>query len=129
MAAITWRCSLKALSWINFMFGLWLIVAAFALPARTGSVVAAESVAGIAVVVLTYASAVGRPRPGLSWSVAMVGLWIVVVNWGMVTPLKLNAMLVGLVVLGLGTANAIYCHSPARRSSVPRSLRMKDVTR
>jgi len=105
---------LKALSWINFILGLWLIVAAFTLPARTASVVAAESVAGIAVVVLTYASAVGRPRPGISWSIAMVGLWIVVVDWGMVTPSKLNAMLVGVLVLGLGAANAIYCHSPAR---------------
>jgi len=119
MAAINWRCSLKALSWINFILGLWLIVAAFALPSRTGSVVAAESAAGIAVVVLTYAAAVGRPRAGISWSVAIVGLWIVVVNWGMVTPSKLNAMLVGLLVLGLGTANAIYCHSPAGLTSKP----------
>ena len=105
---------MKALSWINFLLGLWLIVAAFALPVRTGSVMAAESVAGIVVVVLAYASAVGRPRPVISWSVAIAGLWIVVVSWGVVTPSKLNAMLVGLLVLGLGTANAIYCHLPAR---------------
>ena len=111
--------SVKALSWINVVLGLWLIVAAFALPVRTGSVMAAESVAGIVVVVLAYASAVGRPRPGISWSVAIAGLWIVVVNWGMVTPSKLNAMLVGLLVLRLGTADAIYCQSP----------RMKDIAR
>ena len=104
---------MKVLSWINFLLGLWLIVAAFAIPVRTGSVMAAESIAGIVVVVLAYASAVGRPRPGISWSVAIAGLWIVV-NSGMVTPSKLNAMLVGLLVFGLGTANAIYCHLPAR---------------
>ena len=75
---------MKVLSWINFLLGLWLIVAAFAIPVRTGSVMAAESIAGIVVVVLAYASAVGRPRPGISWSVAIAGLWIVVVRWGVV---------------------------------------------
>ena len=108
---------MKSLSWINVLLGLWLIVAAFALPVRTESVMAVESVAGIVVIVLAYASAVGRPRPGISWSVAIAGLWILVVNWGMVTPSKLNAMLVGLLVLGLGTANAIYSHVPTRTDS------------
>ena len=105
---------MKVLSWINFLLGLWLIVAAFALPVRTGPVMAEESVAGIVVVVLAYASAVGRPRRGISWSVAIAGLWILIVNYGAVTPSKVNAMLVGLLVLGLGTANAVYCHLPAR---------------
>jgi hypothetical protein len=108
---------LKTLSWINFVLGLWLIVAAFVLPGRTGPVMAEESVAGIAVVVLAYVSAVGRPRSGISWSVAAAGLWIVIVNYGMVTPSKVNAMLVGLLVLGLGTANALYSHVPARTGS------------
>ena len=45
---------MKVLSWLNFLLGLWLIVAAFALPVRTGSAMAAESVAGIVVVVLAY---------------------------------------------------------------------------
>jgi hypothetical protein len=35
----------------------------------------------------------------------------------MVTPSKVNAMLVGLLVLGLGTANALYSHVPARTGS------------
>jgi hypothetical protein len=106
----------KALSWINFVLGLWLIVAAFALPVRTGPVMAEEAVPGIAVVVLAYASAVGRPRQGISWSVAIAGLWILVVNSGTLTPSKANAMLVGLLVFGLGAANAIYCHHLPRRT-------------
>lgn len=105
---------MKALSWINFILGLWLLVAAFVLPGRTGPVMAEESAAGITVAVLAYAAAVGRPRAGISWSVALAGLWILIVNYAMVTPSKVNAMLVGLLVLALGTANAIYCHRPAR---------------
>jgi hypothetical protein len=108
------RCSVKALSWINLVLGLWLIVGAFVLPVRTGPGMAEESAAGITVVVLAYAAAVGRPRAGISWSVAIAGLWILVVNLGMATPSNVNAMVVGLLVIGLGTANAVYCHRPAR---------------
>jgi len=104
----------KTLSWINLALGLWLIVAAFTLPVRTGPAMVEESVAGILVVVLAYTSAVGHPRPGTSWSVAIAGLWILVVNYGGATPSRLNAMLVGLLVLSLGTANAIYWHLPGR---------------
>jgi len=75
---------------------------------------AEEGAAGIAVVVLAYAAAVGRPTAGISWSVAIAGLWILVVNYGTVTPSNVNAMVVGLLVLGLGAANAIYCHRPMR---------------
>lgn len=105
---------MKSLSWINFFLGLWLIVAAFALPVRTGPVTAEESVAGIVVVVLAYASAVGLARAGISWTVALAGLWILVVNYGGVTPSRVNAILVGFLVLALGTANAIYWHLPPK---------------
>ena len=68
----------------------------------------------VVVAVLAYAAAVGRPRAGISWSVAVAGLWILVVNYGMVSPSNVNAMLVGLIVFGLGTVNAVYCHRPTR---------------
>jgi hypothetical protein len=105
---------LKALSWINFSLGLWLLVAAFILPGRTGPVMAEESVAGIAVMVLAYTAAVSHPSVGVSWSVAIAGLWILIVNYAMVTPSNTNALIVGVLVVGLGTANAIVCHLPGR---------------
>ena len=111
---IGWRCRVRTLSWINVGLGLWLIVSAFVLPVRTGPVMAEESVAGIVVVMLAYAAAIGRPRPGISWSVVIAGVWILVVNSGMVTPSNVNAMLVGLLVVGIGTANALYLRVPAR---------------
>jgi hypothetical protein len=63
---------MKALSWLNFLLGVWLTIAAFALSANTGSVMAA----------------------------------------GAHTAATLNATIVGLVVLVLGSANAIYRHTP-----------------
>jgi len=105
---------MKVLSWINFLLGVWLTIAAFVLPTRTGPVMASEGVAGIMIAVLAYASAVGRPNAGVSWSVAIAGLWTVIVSYGVRTTATSNAAVVGLVVLLLGTANAIYRHTPKR---------------
>jgi hypothetical protein len=105
---------MKALSWLNFLLGVWLTIAAFALSAGTGSVMAAEGVAGVVISVLAYASAVGRPNAAISWSVAVAGLWTLIVNYGAHTAATLNATIVGLVVLVLGSANAIHRHTPKR---------------
>ena len=105
---------MKVLSWINFLLGVWLTIAAFALSARTGPVMASEGAAGIMISVLAYASAVGRPNAGISWSVAVAGLWTLIVSYGAHTPATSNAAIVGLVVLVLGSGNAIYRHTPKR---------------
>jgi hypothetical protein len=105
---------MKALSWLNFLLGVWLTIAAFALSAKTGSVMAAEGAAGVVISVLAYASAVARPNAAVSWSVAVAGLWTLVVNYGGHTTSALNATIVGLAVLVLGSANAIYRHTPKR---------------
>jgi len=97
---------MKALSWLNFLLGVWLTIAAFALSAKTGSVMAAEGVGGVVISVLAYASAVSRPNAAVSWSVAVAG------NYGAHTAATLNATIVGLAVLVLGSANAIYRHTP-----------------
>ena len=105
---------MKALSWINFLLGVWLTIAAFALPAQTGSTMAAEGAAGVIICVLAYASAVARPNAGISWSVAAAGLWTLIVNYGAHTAATSNAMIVGLLVIVLGSVNAIYRHTPKR---------------
>ena len=106
---------MKALSWINVSLGVWLMVTAFALSAGDGPIMAQESVAGIMIAVLAYASAVGPPSPGISWSVAIAGLWTVIVNYGVLTPPRLNATIVGAIVILLGAGNAIH------RQLVPRT--------
>jgi len=105
---------MKVLSWINFLLGVWLTIAAFALAPKTGPVMAAEGAAGIMISVLAYASAVGRPNAGISWSVAVAGLWTLIVSYGLHTTATSNATIVGLVVLVLGAVNAIYRHTPKR---------------
>jgi hypothetical protein len=105
---------MKSLSWINLILGVWLIVSAIVLSAGNAAITAEESVAGIMIAVLAYASSVGRPAPGVSWSVAIAGLWTVIVNYGVLTSPRLNATIVGALVVVLGTANAIYRQSSER---------------
>jgi hypothetical protein len=53
----------KALSWINFILGLWLIVAGFTLSTGVGAIMAEEIVLGIIIAVLAFGSiAGGRAR-------------------------------------------------------------------
>jgi hypothetical protein len=99
---------MRTLSWINVVLGVWLIVAAMTLSTSSETVRTEESVAGVLIAVLAYASAVTPPKAAVSWAVAMAGVWTVLVNSGPFTVPKLNAMIVGVIVLVLGVANGIY---------------------
>src|SRR5215813_10805325 len=110
---------MKTLSWLNWALGVWLLAATFLLSTRSELVRAEDAVAGIAIAVLAYTSAVARPMPGLSWSVAIAGLWTVIVNTGAMTmPMpRWNGVIVGAVVASLGAANAVYRSTHADRLS------------
>jgi hypothetical protein len=101
---------MKAFSWINFILGLWLIVAGFVLSATARPVMTEEIVLGIIIAGLAFASAM-RPVPIFSWLLAIAGLWTLVapmvINYG-VRPSRGNDIIVGIIVLALGVANAVY---------------------
>jgi len=99
---------MKTLSWTNWALGVWLIAATFLISTRSELVRAEEAVAGTAIAVLAFTSAVARPTPGLSWSVAAAGLWTVIVSSGAMTTPRLNGVIVGSLVAALGAANALY---------------------
>ena len=105
---------MKALSWINVALGLWLIAAAFVFPAGTERVIAAETVGGVLIAVLAYASAVGPPSAAVSWSVCLAGLWLLLINVGAQPTRRWNAMIVGILVVILGAVNGIHRHHGVR---------------
>jgi hypothetical protein len=102
---------MKAFSWINFVLGLWLIVAAFALSSTARPVMTEEIILGVIIACLAAASAV-RPSPILSWLVAIAGLWTLVapmvMNYGTLRASRGNDLIVGIVVLALGVVSAVY---------------------
>ena len=101
---------MKLLSWINVALGLWLLAAAVAF-STGGRMLAGESVAGVVIMVLAYASAVDRPRPGISWGVAFAGLWALILDYAVRTDPRAHSLMVGCLVIVVGTVNAVYRHS------------------
>jgi hypothetical protein len=106
---------MKPLSWINFIAGVWLIVAGFALSAGVRPIMTEEIVMGIVIAVLAF-SALSRPNAGLSWIVVLAGLWTVIapaaINYMGHNTSRSNDIAVGLIVLVLGVVNAIYRQAP-----------------
>jgi hypothetical protein len=106
---------MKVLSWINFILGLWLIVAAFALTPAVGPIMAEEIVMGIVIACLAAASA-ARPMAATSWLIALAGLWTLiaptVLGYGNAGASRGDDIVVGIIVMVLGIVNAVYRHSP-----------------
>jgi di/tricarboxylate transporter len=105
--------SMKVLSWINVLPGLWLLVAAIAFSSGSGPL-AGEGVAAVLIIVLACASAVARPHPGISWGVALTGLWAMLVDYALHADPRSHAALVGCAVVVLGAVNAAYRQSRIR---------------
>jgi len=108
---------MKALSWTNFILGLWLIVAGFVLSTAARPVMSEEIILGIIIAVLAAISA-GRQAAGVSWVVALAGLWTLiapaVINYGGLAASRTNDVTVGIIVLILGVADAVYRRAPVR---------------
>jgi hypothetical protein len=111
---------MKALSWINFILGLWLIVAGFTLSAGVQAVMAEQIILGIIIACLA-AIATTRVSPAVSWLVAIAGLWTLVapaaIHYGAATVARGNDIVVGIIVLVLGIANGLYRQSPVRTNA------------
>ena len=108
---------MKALSWINCILGIWLIIAGFTLSAGVGAVMAERIILGIIIVVLAATAASGQAQAGISWVVALAGLWTLVapgfIHYGARGVSNASDVVVGIVVLVLGLVNAFY-QTPAR---------------
>ena len=105
---------MKAFSWINFILGVWLFIAGFAL-SHGGAAAGEEIVLGVIVAFLAAVSAY-RPVAAASWLVALAGLWTLIApgifHYGGAS--RTNDVIVGIIVLVLGIANALYRQAPAR---------------
>jgi hypothetical protein len=108
---------MKGLSWINFILGLWLIVAGFTIAAASRPAMAQDIILGIIIAVFAAWAAVSEAHPVASWIVAIAGLWTVIspgVTYGMAHAAHTNDIIVGIIVLMLGFANAVFRRSPVR---------------
>jgi hypothetical protein len=111
---------MRALNWISFALGLWLIVVAFTLSAGSGALMIEEFVLGVLTAVFAWHAARRRRNAGLSWIVAACGLWTVlgaalsVVSYLGYPASHANDIVVGIIVAVLGTSSALFRESPVR---------------
>ena len=108
---------MKGYSWINFVLGCWLIVAAFVFTYTLGMHPATTQQVGMGVIIAVLAcwSAVSHAQEWLAWLVALAGLVTLAAPlWtdyqGISTFARGNDVVVGLVVLILGCASAFRRH-------------------
>jgi len=111
---------MRTFTWINFILGLWLIVAGFVLSAGAGPIMTEEIVLGIIIACLASVSAT-RPHPAVSWLVALAGLWTLLaptfISYVGRGASRTNDVIVGIVVLIIGAANAISSQTPVRTAA------------
>ena len=108
---------MKGLSWINFILGLWLIVAGFTLAAASGTAMTQDIILGIIIAAFSAWAASSYAHPVASWIVAIAGLWTLIspgVTYSMARAAHTNDIIVGIIVLILGFANAVFRRSPVR---------------
>lgn len=115
----------KGLSWINFLLGIWLIVSPFALLYRGISEALWDNViVGVCVAVLAVWRAVARETEdlaGVSWIMALLGLWTLVspflLGYSRMREAMWNDVVVGIVigVLAIYRASTTAFMQPAHR--------------
>src|SRR4029078_8704002 len=108
------RLLMRPLRWINFIAGLWLIVAGFTLAAGMGAVMTQDIILGIIIAAFAAWAASSPEHPVASWIVAIAGLWTLLspgVSYGMARASHTNDIIVGIIVLVLGFANAVFRRS------------------
>ena len=103
---------MSRISWTNVGLGLWLVVAAFALPHASGDGRVEDVVAGLFVALAAlWAVRAYRPRISAfaSWTVALTGCWVAIAPWVLGYARRslsvANDVVIGLVVVTLAAVN------------------------
>jgi uncharacterized membrane protein YGL010W len=100
------------ISWVNGALGVWLVIAAFALPHASGAAITEDVVAGSLVALASvWAARAYRPTVSLiaSWTVALTGLWILcapfVLGYERARPAVIDEIVVGVAIAALAVVN------------------------
>jgi hypothetical protein len=91
--------------------------AGFTLAASTGAAMAQDIILGIITAAFAAWAAAREDHPVASWIVAIAGLWTLLspgVHYGVAHAAHTNNLVVGVIVLILGFANAVFRRSPIR---------------
>jgi hypothetical protein len=104
---------MKALSWTNFVLGLWLLISPFAL-GYSGTAATEAVIVGILIAALAFWRALGEETEGMksvSWAVAVLGVWSIIAPFALgytaILVAVWNDVIVGLIVAVLAATQAL----------------------
>lgn len=106
----------KIASGLNFLAGVYLLIAAWANGANAGAR-ANGIIFGIIVAILAATRFSGATRPWASWVDALIGLWMIISPWvyrysG--TDWKWNSIIIGIIMIVLGVWSALAGSAESR---------------
>ena len=108
---------MRVLGWITFALGLWLVFAGFSVARGAPGVMSADIILGIIIAALSYLS-MRFSSAAFSWGVAIAGLLTLLspaaINHFAVPGARSNDIVIGVMVLILGAANALFYQSPVK---------------
>ncbi len=95
---------MRSASWIDFILGLWLIVAPFALGYSHVAGAAPEDVIlGILIAAFSLWMAATYEAPaGPSWLVVVFGIWVIIAPFVLGYSPRLGSMVANDVIVGIG---------------------------
>lgn len=105
---------MRWISWTNIVLGLWLVSAGLFFTHASGTTVVEDIITGLLVALgALWADRAYRPRvsAAATWTVVLVGLWIVAAPFALGYEREsldvANDLVIGLAVLALGTVNVV----------------------
>lgn len=109
------------ISWTNVILGLWLLIVPFASDFGGSRAAIWNSViVGVLIAAFSLGEALGSESPGVSWTVSILGIWVIfaphLLGYAAVTAAFGNHLIVGLVIAALAAYQAVQ----AQRHLVPR---------
>src|SRR5512135_1476114 len=103
---------MRWISWTNIVLGLWLVSAGLFFTHASGTTVVEDIITGLLVALgALWADRAYRPRvsAAATWTVVLVGLWIVAAPFALGYEREsldvINDLVIGLAILTLGSVN------------------------
>lgn len=103
------NASIRTMSIINFLVGIWLIISPYILGYVTAQAMWEQTVAGVIVVILTAVRMMSPRQVWTSWVNAIIGAWLIIapyVTGYQATSAFWNEVIFGIILAVVALSNA-----------------------
>lgn len=104
------NASVRTMSGLNFLFGLWLIISPYLLSYNTAQAKWEQTVAGIVVAILAAVRYFAPSQVWTSWVNALIGIWMIIAPFATgynSTAAYWNEVIFGILIAIVGISNGM----------------------